>query len=173
MITWLRENERLWRGALLALLAVAMIGPWAFGDRISTLGGECLPPWMPVGGDLCVERVSGGVQLFAFADDWVQRAAAGNPLGSAMYELFFLALYFLPLLSSLLLLLFGGRRPLVGFHLIAVVLGVGYILFMAAVIGHPLSLQIWGLWLYVITALVSLALEIALLPGRRQAHVPA
>jgi hypothetical protein len=171
---WLRGNERTWRAAVLVLLLVALIGPWAFGDRVNVPAEEdCTPPWMRVRGDFCAERAS-GLRLFANLGEGLQFLRQAASLASVLIMvLYYLVPFLLPLLSSLLLLLFGGRRLLVGFHLLAVVLGVGYILFIVAAIGLPLSLRIWGLWLYVFTALGSLALEIGLLAGKRRRLVTA
>jgi hypothetical protein len=55
---WIIENKRLWRGIIVGLLLIALMGPWVF-DIIHLPGeGPCSASWIRLAGNFCGEPLS-------------------------------------------------------------------------------------------------------------------
>ena len=142
----LAENKRLWRGLLLGLLLVALMGPWVFDLIHVPAEYPCSAPFIRLEGDYC------GVPL---TGPWILMALGG--------------LLTLPLISTATLLLRGDRRGLVVFHLVALILPLGALVLMGWFSDPRFSRILWGPWLYAAAAAGGLLLELARLALDRRA----
>jgi len=62
---WINEHKNVWRVAVLVLLLVAIMGPWAF-DRIYVPSEySCSAPFVRLEGDFCGVPL-GGITVFSF-----------------------------------------------------------------------------------------------------------
>lgn len=148
------------RVAALAVLLVALIGPWTFDSHPST-EDECPPPLVWLGGGRCACRVS-SMQLLVLFVQWGPSGMAG-----IVWLLFLLPL--LPFLSTPLLLLAGERRWPRALHLAAWALVAALSAF--AFVRHwpvrgALTLRLWGVWLCLAVAIAVLLGESVVARGR-------
>ena len=169
---WIDEHRRMWGGVLLALLLLAIAGPWTF-DRVN------VPAEYPcdyrLEGDYCGIPMSGMWILAAFAGsfvslvpDWVAGLAArsvdATDVGRFLLFSLLVIIFLLPVVSALLHVLARDRRQ--GLHAAAWGLAVLASLWLILFVPELTHRQLWGLWLYFGLAPVGLVLETAALVGR-------
>ena len=158
------------RLAELALLLVAIMGPWAF-DRIYVQSQyACSAPFVRLDGDFCGVPVRGITVLSFMAGAFLSISvelvtgaiALTDRAGEFLSSLFLFPLV-LPVFSTLLLILRGDRRRWQVFNVAAWVLAAGVGL-LFGVASHPdLSWVLWGIWLYIGLAPSALILEVLVL----------
>jgi len=138
------------RVAALALLLVAMTGPWTL-DTHAESRETCLSPLVYLGEGRCACKISLWA-LIGVSVQWGRDRLA-----------WLLFLPGLPLLSTLLLLLAGGRRGLWSFHLAVwgLVLALAIVAVVAQWLQHAaVSLVLWGIWLCAALAVAVLVCEV-------------
>ena len=174
----MNKHKRLWRVAILALMVVAIIGPWAY-DRINVPAEyPCSAPFIRLEGDFCGVPLSGIWSLSALTGmiaDIVVGVVTGRVVFSDRAREFSIALlgllFILPIFSSLFLVLRGDSLRRSVFHV--VVLGLAAGLGLLLVMSSPLKpfWLLWGPWLYVGLVASALILEVVMLAtGRRTAE---
>lgn len=156
-----------WRVILLALLSLALIGPWAF-DLINVPAEyTCHAPNVRLYGDFCGVPLS-GMQLLSWMASGFVTAGMGLVTGSVAFSDWLRQLVFsllgmlvlLPILSTLLIVLRGARRRLQVFNLTAWVVALGVCL-LVGISGYPKFFwALWGVWLYIGLAAVGVVLVI-------------
>ena len=174
-MSWINEHKLVWRVAILALVPVAIVGPWTL-DRINVPSEyPCSPPTIRLEGDFCGTPLS-GTWIFRWMIYGLIYASAGLVTGATVpgewARMFFTSLLFsllvLPFFSTLLLILRGDRRRRQLFNAAAWGLAAG----MGLVIGlssYPrLFWVLWGNWLYVGLAAGALILEAGTLAPRER-----
>lgn len=174
-MSWIRDHMRLFRLIVLALLVIALLGPWVYEAVYMPDSYACVSPLVRIRPNFCGDPMAGmfviayfGMGFFTVLGDLLSGARAFQDAGRELLTaLAWLPL--LPLLSSLLLLWRGER--LRGFH--RAVLGLALVAtayFIVAEDPSVFSVQLWGPWLFFIALIIGLALEIVVtLKSRPQA----
>ena len=176
-MSWINEHENAWRVAILAVVLVAIMGPWTF-DRISVPSEyTCSAPNIRLDNDFCGMPLP-GIWLFRMMVNGFVYASAGLVTGAMVFIewarefLFslFLFLLVLPFFSTLLLILRGDRRRRQVFNVAAwgLAAGIGLLIGMSS---HPkLFWVLWGIWLYIALAASALILQVLMLAAERRAN---
>jgi hypothetical protein len=170
---WVVEHARIWRLAGLALLLLAFVGPWAM-DRVNVPAEyPCSPPFVRLRGDFCGIPLSGAWMLSALASELANRAgllirgdATPADLRWGLLIVLFAVLALLPIIVALLSVLREQRAQ--RFRLLVWAITVAWSLWFALSVRVLPPIRVWGIWLYVGVACVSLGLEISALVGRRR-----
>jgi len=168
-MSWINQHQRNWRIALLVLMIVAFMGPWAF-DLINVPSEyECSAPFVRLEGDFCGVPLP-GIEIFFWISSGFISIGIGLVTGEFVFferirELLIGLLLFLPLLpifSTLLLILRGDHQRRQVFTIIAWILAIGGGLFLGISnsIYPRLFWAVWGIWLYIGLAISALILEI-------------
>jgi hypothetical protein len=174
-MSWMNEHKRVWRGALLVLLLVAIIGPWVFDLIFVPSEYTCSAPAVRLYDDYCGIPMS-GMWVLAMITGVLANIVMGLVTGTAAFAgrvgefLFGLLglLLILPFFSTLFLILRGDRQCQLVFHYAAWSLAFGMGLFLA-VSSHPKPFWVlWGIWLYVGLAANALILEVFMLAARKR-----
>jgi hypothetical protein len=178
-MVWINEHKKVWRVAVLVLLLVAIMGPWAF-DRIHVPSKySCSSPHVRLEGDFCGIRLRGITVFYfmasAFINISVELVTGATVLTDRAREFLFsvfLPLFVLPFVSTFLLILRGDRRRRQVFSIVTWGLAAGMGLLAGVLIGLPYGLKyfrfLWGIWLYIGLAPIALVLEVlTLAAGRR------
>lgn len=173
---WMNEHKRVLRVAILVLLLVAIAGPWAYDQINVPAEYECSDPFIRLEGDFCGSPLS-GIWMLSAITGALASIAVGVVTGTTVFtdrarELSFTLLwllFFLPLLSTLLLVLRGESRSRSVFHVVVLSLAVGLGLLLS--LSVPLKpFWLWGPWLYVGVVASALVLEVVVLGvGRKSA----
>ena len=166
------ENKRTWRTAALILLAIAILGPWAY-DLINVPAQySCDGPNVRLEGDFCGLPISLLMGLGGFLGSLLgslsgDMAVGQDPLTLAMPLI--LLVFILPMFTNLYLLLHNEQARWQVFNVTAWGLAA-----IAASVYLGLSdlrpyAPPWGALLYVVAALGVLALELLSLISSRRA----
>jgi hypothetical protein len=171
--SWMNEHKRVWRVAVLVLLLVAIAGPWAFDLILVPSEYSCSAPAYRLEGDYCGIPMSGIWILLALVGPLPSLVAAlftgtTAALDRASWFVLLGLLPLLPLITTPIMVLRGGRRYLLVYHVGALCLGVGWGLFVGMSGQARLSWVLWGVWLYVGSAAAALILEGTMLIGNRR-----
>ncbi|HSM55495.1 MAG TPA: hypothetical protein VK879_05000 [Candidatus Sulfomarinibacteraceae bacterium] len=167
-MSWIYENKQYWRAFALALMVVAIAGPWGF-DRIHVPAPhECSSPHVRLDDMFCGLPLSLAWSLNALVAGFRSagfsvRAAVGIPLPG----LSILLLPLLPLATTAVLLWRGDGQPWRNTHLAALVTAAVTVLFVAALNPYAPHWALWGYLLYAPVALVMLLLELLALASDR------
>jgi hypothetical protein len=173
-LSWLNDRKRIWRVIALAVLLLAILGPWAF-DRINVPAEfPCSRPHIRLEGDFCGLPLSGLWNLAAIALHFIGAIVGlitgGNVFIDWRLMLAYLLGAFLLLLpgySTLLLIRAGERRSRQIFNAAAWGLALGVSLLYVSVYPymHP---ALWGIWLYIGVAASSVMVEALILTAGRR-----
>ena len=171
--SWMNEHKRVLRVAVLVLLLAGIAGPWAFDLIVVPSEYSCSAPAYRLEGDYCGIPVSGIWLVLALAGG-LPSLVAGLITGTtaaldrAQWFVSLGLLPLLPLISTLIMVLRGGRRYVLVFHVGALCLAVGWGLFVAMSGPARQSWVLWGVWLYAGSAAAALILEGTMLIGNRR-----
>ena len=165
----IQEHKQSWRVAGLALLILALIGPWVYEVIFVPAEYSCSPPNIRLEGDYCGAPMPGAWIIFGFAQGFlslnIDLLIGTEVFAERTREYFFMllsSLSVLPFISTLLVLWKRDTRKLRKFHLVAwglaVVLGLFWSLSMLFA-SHPHIGRLWGLWAYLGLAIGMLVLE--------------
>lgn len=160
---------RVWRSLLLGVAVLSLFGPWAFDVINVPAQFACSPPFVRLDGDFCGQPAAGIRLVFWLAGGIVSiggRLLAGEAAGT---ELLFAAAFLLPFVPVVLALTAILRRSERASWrlLVAWLLGATAALLLLARSGGLRVPHAWGLWLYVIVALVTAMAEAVALIGDR------
>lgn len=174
-MNWLKSHKRIWRTAILALLILALLGPWAFDLLSVPAEFACQPPNVRIDSRFCGYPMSGLTAVlstippgFALISELVAGTLnVAHPGNAWLMLLFWLPL--LVLLSLAMLVIWPKLRGWLAFHLVFLALtAVAAGVYMAFIPADRIGL-VWGLWLFLAAALAALGLEVSSLPGRQKA----
>jgi hypothetical protein len=165
---WISTHIRILRLVTLALLVIGLLGPWVYEAIYMPDQYECTPPLVRIRPNICGDPMTGmfvigyfSMGFFTALGGLLSGARAFQDAGRELLA----ALVWLPLLPlfSSLLLVWRGQR-LRGFHCAMLMLGLGVSAYFI-VAEHPsvFSPQLWGPWLYLITLILGLSLEIGIM----------
>ena len=164
---WIDEHRNAWRVAVLALLPVAIMGPWAF-DRIYVPSEfPCSAPNIRLEGDFCGVPLRGTTVISFMAGALINISVElvtgaiilADRAGEFLFGLF-VFLVVLPFFSTLLLILRGDRRRWQVFNVAAWGLAAGMGLLIGMSSYPKLFWRLWGIWLYIGSAASALILEV-------------
>ena len=172
-MNWIREHKRIIRIVYLAVLIIAVAGPWAF-DRVSVpLPLTCPPPNIRLDDTFCglplslawfVFSILGGIAYIVREADWGSLRFAALLQELRFYLFMFLLIF--PVISTAVLVLRGGGRRWQTVHIAGLVLAAGSAGLLAwlgsSTSGWILRL-LWGLWLYILLTASLFALEVFVL----------
>lgn len=180
---WIKKYRRIWRIAIILLLLVAFVGPWAF-DRINVPAKyDCSHPNIRLEGDFCGSPLS-GMRMFAWIIAWIiggfinivtgffTNRMALAPIGFefliSLLNGLLTFLLILPIINTIRLFTRGvhPRRQL--FTIISWVLAIGAGLFWGLSNYPNFYWAAWGIWLYLGLAVSALILEILLILFNRK-----
>ncbi len=117
-MSWLIEHKRVWRAAILMLLLLASIGPWAFDRIVVPAEYACSAPFIRLKGDFCGTPLSGVWILLAVVGEAIRIVGSLVTGTSTFGEVgrlpLIVLLVLLPLLSfsSTLFLILGSAEEL-------------------------------------------------------------
>jgi hypothetical protein len=169
----INERKRFWRAASLALLILALLGPWGY-DRINVPAEyTCNPPSFRLEGDFCGTPLSGAWIVFWFPLGFVAdlvSLSAGKVSFVVKVQQFLITLLlifpWLPLLSTPLAIWRKDSRRLNMFQLKAWALAT--ILGLFLVVSTPQRL-LWGAWAYAGLTPVVVIMELLAFSAERKA----
>ena len=165
---WFNKDKRIWRLSFLAMLVVAMIGPWSF-DRVSVPQPfPCGLPNVRLDDNFCGVPTSVMWILFVMPSTFVYLMDAlikgvHQPYNYARAEWLTLLLsiiLILPFLSTVVVVIWDKQHRLMKIHLVSLGLAVGTGLLLVTPRLVPSSWMLWGVWLYIILTVGLLAVEI-------------
>lgn len=173
----LNNPLRLWRLIVVALLLVALLGPWLY-DRVNVPAEyPCSAPYIRLEGDFCGEPHSGIWIVMSFVGGFgraitgvftgeVALAEIGRSLPISLLPLLLL----LPVFSTLLLILRGdgGLLRVANVIIWSLATAFSWLMFLTLSPSGVPPLQFWGLWLYVGTITIGLVVEVVVLLGKRK-----
>ncbi len=173
-MSWLIEHKRVWRAAILMLLLLASIGPWAFDRIVVPAEYACSAPFIRLKGDFCGTPLSGVWILLAVVGEAIRIVGSLVTGTSTFGEVgrlpLIVLLVLLPLLSfssTLFLILAGDRPRRYIFHIAVWSLAVVSTVWLLLSVPELPATQIWGLWLYIGLAPSVLVLESIALAFRK------
>jgi hypothetical protein len=167
-MAWINQYKLWIRIAGFTLLIIAILGPWGYTHDGVPPPEWCHPPFLLLANGSCVGRESGAffllVSMIGFPagiSQFLYGELVLSDLGlQSMFTLLFLGLFFLPFISTLLLVRPRSSKKRRIFHLIAwgIAAGLGLLIALSAEIFYPVHL--WGIWLYILLAVGILAFEL-------------
>ena len=180
---WIDKHRRDWRAVVLAMMLIAVAGPWSL-DLISVPAEHtCSSPYIRLEGDFCGLPVS-GMPLFILAIPRLVNVSIELVSGATTFADWVrtllvslcVCLLLLPWPSTLLLVLRGHRRCRQVFTVVAwgLASGIGLLVvglssFARGLSSYPrLFWALWGIWLYVVLAVSALTLEALTLAAERR-----
>jgi hypothetical protein len=179
---WTNEYKKVWRGAVLVLLLVAIMGPWTF-DRIYVPSKySCSSPFVRLEGDFCGVPLRGITVFYFMASAFINISvelvtgvtALTDRAGEFLFSAFLPLLFVLPLVSTFLLILRGDRRRRQVFSIVTWGLAAGVSLLAGVLMGLFDGLKyfrfLWGISLYIGLALIALVLEVSTLVVASDPH---
>jgi len=167
---WLDVNRRIVRVTILTLLIISMLGAWMF-DLINVPAEyTCSSPFTRLYGDFCGVPVS-GVRFFGLfiggLFQMLSELLSGAFINRSRELLVgFLILPLIPIFTTTLFIWKKETRRLRTVNLIAWIIALipsSFISTLSIAQYGRASLRLWGLWLYIVTALGAVTLEIVLL----------
>ena len=155
---WIDEHKRFWHVASLALLLLALIGPWTYDVIHVPAKYSCSPPNIRLEGDYCGMPLS-GMQVIFFLLEAFTSISIGFLTGTAVFadrarEYLLTTIFLLPLLpffGTAFMLCNKDSRRLQISHLLTWSLAAILGLFWSLIIisdPHPHKWRLWGVWLY-------------------------
>jgi hypothetical protein len=159
MMEWMNASSNIWRGFVLGLLVVALMGPWVFDQINVPAQYACSAPFIRLEGDFCGVPLSGIWILGAVGLSVVGLLGGAVTLAEAGRAFLILAVLGLPLISTAVVLLRGSRRRWIGFQLATFGLTAGMLLLSGLFSASNRTLLLWGPWLYLAVIGVTLLLE--------------
>lgn len=163
-----------WRIGLLLLLLVAIIGPWTF-DKIHVPSQYACG--VRLDGDYCGIPLS-GFRLFAFvisglvsmSTRLLTGATADTQLAREFFSVLSTLLLFLPVVTSLVLIVRGEQRRRRWFQVLALCLALCVIAGLSLLdlpgFSAPLRAS-WGIWFYIFLLICALTIELLTLVQER------
>jgi hypothetical protein len=166
------ENKRTWRIATLILLAVAMLGPWAYDLIHVPAQYSCDGPNVRLEGDFCGVPISFLMGLGAFFGSLPSILSGDTAIGWDLLALalpLMLLVFIAPMFTNLVLLRHNHQARwqvfnLTAWGLAAIVAGI----YLGLSAFRPYASP-WGVLLYVVVTLGVLALEMRSLMLSRRA----
>jgi hypothetical protein len=170
-MTWINEHKNVGRVAVLVLLLVSCIGPWAYTADGVPPAEWCRDPNILLENGRCVRLVSGATVLTFMAGAFLSMSVglvtgatvlpdrAREFLGVFLFVML-LFLLVLPFFSTLLLILRGDRRRRQVFNVVAWGLAAGIGLLIGVSRYPRLYWMLWGVWLHIALAASALILEV-------------
>jgi hypothetical protein len=178
---WIVEYRSVWRKAVLLVFLFCLLSPWAT-DRIHVPApNDC--SWR-LDDDFCATPLSGFWALivgYSIVIDSVLHLTSGATSGAVrsfpqMLWIFWVVFIPLPAISTLLLLFSHGRFSSQRFQVVlwalAALVGVGLLLVLASTAWDEPLLRLWGVWSYILLAVVAFYLESRLWFWQRR-HIPS
>jgi len=169
-MSFIVENRVLWRWIVLILIILSMLGPWAF-DLISVPAeSPCNKPFVRLDGDYCGYPISGFQAFFMLAGGFFNIVAGwigGNFVGRGRELITILLglIFFLPFFSTLPAIWKRDSRNWQTIHLITWGLACIPLLLYTLLLSQSRErfLHVWGLWIYMVSAIGAFILEILFL----------
>jgi hypothetical protein len=176
-MAWTNQHRNWIRLGVFTLLIIAILGPWGYTRDGVPPPEWCRPPFLLLENGSCVGRESGAffllVSMIGFPAGIIQFLSGELVLSDlglqSMFTFLFLGLFFLPFISTLLLMHPGSskRRRIIQMIAWGVAAGLGLLIALSAEIFHPVHL--WGIWLYILLAVGMLAFELL---AARMGNIP-
>ena len=159
-------HKRAWRFTVLALLLIALIGPWAY-DKINVPAQYSCSTSVRLEGDFCGIPLTGG-RIFTFAVGAlvgsvgrliVSEGGIGPEIRNIRAGILILII-FLPLLSLLIMTIRNDGRRFRTSHMLILGAAIGVCAFIASSGFSRHYWALWGIWSYFGLLLTVLVLEL-------------
>jgi len=169
---WFVEHKKILRGAILLLLIVAMFGPWTY-DRVNVPAQyTCSPPNVRLYGDFCGVPLTGiqvfGLYIVGLFYMFIEmiKGTFGGRFRELLIVIYALPLF--PFLTTLLLIWRKETRRLRTINLVVWILAFLAIVLLFILLLFILHvnfqiIRLWGLWLYLLSAVSATVLEITVM----------
>ena len=164
-MAWIIQHKRWFGLAIAAALLIAIVGPWAYTRDGVPPAEWCQPPNILLENGSCVGRSSGAyfllLSIIGFPAGILQTLSGelglSDLLRYSVFPLYFLGMFVLPVISTLLVLRSPSSLKRRTFYAIAwgLAAGLGLLQALTQEAIHPAHL--WGIWLYILLALGLLA----------------
>ena len=158
------QHKNLVRLGIFMLLVIAFLGPWGY-HHDSPPAEWCQPPFLLLENGSCAGRQPGTYYLLLTAVSFPVLILGLFSRGSNQPELLmgtliFLILFCMPVISTVLLMRSSVSQKRIYFSVIAwgFAAALGAFLALSAEVIHPA--QLWGIWLFILLAVVLLAFEV-------------
>jgi hypothetical protein len=162
---WINGNKNYWRLVSIIFLVIGLSGPWVF-DRIAVPAPhDCTAPWVRLNDVLCGIPVS----PVSFVIEQIQH----SPGIASLFPFMLLLLPFaLPIISTVIMILLVDIKPWKIVHIVVLILLTGFsIFYVYTAVDFSLQAALWGVWLYLITLILLLVIElVVVLSGRGPAQ---
>jgi len=172
------ERTHYWRVISLALLILALIGPWTYDVIYVPTEYTCQPPNIRLEGDYCGLPMS-GIRVVFFLFEAFISISIGFMNGTAVFadrarEYLFIIFFLLPLppfISTVVMFWKKDSRRMQAIHLItwglAAIMGLVWSLFVFSD-PHPQKWRLWGGWFYLVLTISMLTLETSALATKNR-----
>lgn len=161
------QPKNLVRIGIFVLLVIAFLGPWGY-HHDSPPAEWCQPPFLLLENGSCAGRQPGTFYLLFAAVSFpvliLGLFSRGSTLPDlllvSMGTLMFLIMFCMPVISTVLLMRSSASQKRRNFSVIAwgLAAALGAFLALSAEVIHPA--QLWGIWLFILLAVVLLAFEL-------------
>ena len=158
------HHKNLVRLGLFMLMVIAFLGPWGY-HHDSPPAEWCQPPFLLLENGSCAGRQPGTFYLLLAAVSFPVLILGLFSNGSTQPDLLmgtfmFLIMFCMPVISTVLLMRSGASQRRRNLSVIAwgIAAALGAFLALSAEVIHPA--QLWGIWLFVLLAVVLLAFEV-------------
>lgn len=168
-MAWINRNIRGWRAVLVGLAVLSLFGSWTFDVIHVPAEFECSAPFVRLEGDFCGQPATGIRTILWLAGGLV--SVAGRLIGgdAAPTELLFVIIFLLPFMPVVMGLVAIVRRSErgSGWLLAGWLAGAAASFLLLSRSGSMRVPHAWGVWLYLIVALVAATAEAIALLGER------
>jgi hypothetical protein len=161
------KNQLDWRIMIWLLLLISIFGPWVFDSVYVPAENPCS---IRLRENFCGKPVIGlwliaiGLDFFFFfIQELVKGTAGSHNLAHNIVICFMSILLVLPILNTLLMTVFGSRRFMLVFHLVACSAAAVAGLIIGFSAHYNRFWLLWGVWLYVAALAGALILEVIVL----------
>lgn len=177
-MTWIEKYKRNWRGVLLILLILAIIGPWGFDQINVPAEYDCGPTNIRLEGDFCGLPISFIRTFFwmvgGFFNMMIQLITGKISFSQTDFNFWIGFVYslvsilpILPIINLSFLIQRGDRPRFQKFHLVICGLNLGLVLLLEISHYPKFFYVLWGIWLYTSSLAMILFLEGILLKQQR------
>jgi hypothetical protein len=165
------KNPRDWRLLIWICLLISVFGPWVFDNIFVPSEYPCS---IRLRENICGVPVTGAwilSSLFGVFSNSILELAKGAAVTHPLVRDISIGLIpfplVLPFFSTLLMVVSGGRRPQLAFHMIACSVAASVGLMLGLIEHSNRFWLLWGVWLYVGLLASALMLEVVVLVGKR------
>jgi hypothetical protein len=169
-MSWVIKHKHILRAAILALVIISFMGPWAFDKTNVPAQYVCDPTSIRLEGDFCGHPIAGTQSFIWIITDLgsgIQRILRGELISDQTAFRFWIGIIYslavilliLPIINILAMLLREEGLRLQKLHFMVCELNLIAVLFVGISRFPKMYLALWGIWLYFGVMISTLVLE--------------